>query len=205
MISIIDYDAGNIKSVENILKHFSAGYSLTKDAKILLSSDGVILPGVGSFGAAAASLKKSGLGEIIKECALRRIPILGICLGLQMLFEGSEESGGVQGLALISGRVSKIQCGERKLPHIGWTSLENIDGTLLGGVEKNDYFYFVHSYGAHAEENCTRAKARYGEEFDAYVEKDRIFGCQFHPEKSSGAGLKVMANFLAYCEEVKGK
>lgn len=204
MISVIDYGAGNIRSVINILKHFDVDYSLVDSPAAVYSSDGIILPGVGAFGAAMKSVKSGGLDKAVLAAAEKKIPLFGICLGLQMLFEGSEESGGIEGLSLIKGCVKKLDCPDKKLPHIGWTSLESNCGTLIKDTPIDDYYYFVHSYGAHStDDGCIACKARYGETFDAYVEKGNIFACQFHPEKSGAAGLKVIKNFIDLCADRK--
>lgn len=202
MIAITDYGAGNIRSVVNILESFGVDYVLAKNPSTLKKSDGIILPGVGSFGEAAKDLERSGLKSELISAAKSGKPLLGICLGLQLLFDRSEESVGAVGLGLISGDVTLIKSDGRKIPHIGWTSLENVGGKLLSGTQNGEYFYFVHSYGAHAKDrSCVSATASYGESFDACIEKGNIFGCQFHPEKSSAAGRKIVSNFLKICGE----
>lgn len=202
MIAIVDYGAGNIRSVVNILKSFDVDCVLVKKPKTLFKADGIILPGVGAFGSAAENLEESGLKAALTEAAGQGIPLLGICLGQQLLFDSSEESTGAEGLGLIRGEVSLISAQGRKIPHIGWTSLSNVRGRLLSGVKDGDYFYFVHSYGAHAaDKSSVAASAEYGEKFDACVEQGNVFGCQFHPEKSSAAGRRVVYNFLKICGE----
>lgn len=202
MIFVIDYDAGNIRSVINVLNHFDTVFTLVNEPSKIYEADGIILPGVGSFGAAMSSLKKNGLDKAIVSAAKKGVPLFGICLGLQMLFEKSEESEGVKGLNLIKGEVKKLRCKGLKLPHIGWTSLENCDGKLLINSNRDDYYYFVHSYGVECSDSAAKkCKAVYGTSFDAYVEKDNIFGCQFHPEKSGTAGLKVVKSFLDLCKK----
>lgn len=199
MIAIIDYDAGNIKSVEKAILSMGEEAVLTRDADTILSADGVILPGVGAFGDAMEKLRSYGLVEVIRECAARRLPFLGICLGLQLMFESSEESPGVEGLHILDGRIMKIPSAPGlKIPHIGWNNLSFPNrGRLFQGVPENTYVYFVHSYYLQAaEEEIVTATAEYGTLIHASVEKDNIFACQFHPEKSSEAGLKILRNFI---------
>ncbi len=202
MIAIADYGAGNIRSVANVMEKSGVDYVLTKKPSTLFKADGIILPGVGSFGPAMRALSLSGLKTALCEAANKGVPLLGICLGLQMLMDGSEEGGGEKGLGLIKGRVTKLKCGSKKLPHIGWTSLESYSGKLFKGENANQFYYFVHSYGAHPDDNKTLVNAAcYGESFAAYVEKGNIFGCQFHPEKSGAAGYEIIRSFLELCGE----
>ncbi len=199
MISIIDYDAGNIKSVEKALQHLGAETVITRDPEIILSSDHVILPGVGAFGDAMKRLNEYRLVDVIREVTERGIPFLGICLGLQLIFEESEESPGVKGLGLLRGRVLRIPDREDlKIPHMGWNSLKVRDGaSLFEGLEPDPYVYFVHSYYLQAEDRKdVAAVTEYGVEIDASVEHGRIFACQFHPEKSSGTGLAILDHFI---------
>ena len=197
MIAIIDYDAGNLKSVEKALLHLGHQTAITRDRETLLKADKVILPGVGSFGAAMENLEKYGLVDLIRELVDRKKPFLGICLGLQLLFEESEESPGVKGLGILKGKILRIPETERlKIPHMGWNSLElSGDGRLFRGMEGEPYVYFVHSYYLKAEEDIVKASAWYGTTIHASVEKDNVFACQFHPEKSSETGLKILKNF----------
>lgn len=204
MIAIIDYDAGNIKSVEKALEFLGEEVQITRDAQEILSADGVILPGVGAFGDAMRKLEDFGLVEVIRECVRRDIPFLGICLGLQLLFESSEESPGVQGLGLLPGRIVRIpDDGGLKVPHIGWNNLKYPhEGRLFRGLPEDVYVYFVHSYYLQArEEGIVKAVTEYGAQIHASVEKDNVFACQFHPEKSSGVGMKILSNFI---QVVKG-
>lgn len=206
MIAIIDYDAGNIKSVEKAIQFLGEEVMITRDQNVILEADGVILPGVGSFGDAMNRIRGYGLEEVIREVVRQRIPFLGICLGLQLMFESSEESPGVKGLKLLPGKIVRIPEGEqRKIPHIGWNSLcFPKESRLFQGIPKDSYVYFVHSYYLQAGEmEDVAATTEYGAEIHAAVERDRIFACQFHPEKSSEIGLKILQNFLNVCREVR--
>lgn len=200
MIAIIDYDAGNLKSVEKALLSLGQETVVTRDRKELLKADKVILPGVGNFGDAMGKLKTFCLDEVIKEVVKKGTPFLGICLGLQLLFEESEEAPGVPGLGILKGKILRIpEEPGLKIPHIGWNSLKlQNHGRLFYGLEEEPYVYFVHSYYLKAEEEqIVKAVTEYGTriEIHASVEKDNIFACQFHPEKSSGTGLKILKNF----------
>ena len=186
MIAIIDYDAGNIKSVEKALQYLGEETVITRDAETILNADGVILPGVGAFGDAMEKLNSYGLVSVIRECVERRIPFLGVCLGLQLMFESSEESPGVEGLSLLKGKIVRIPAdGGLKVPHIGWNSLKFPNaGKLFKGLAEDTYVYFVHSYYLQAEEEeIVKATTEYGTLIHASVEKDNVFACQFHPEK----------------------
>lgn len=199
MVAIIDYDAGNIKSVEKAMKLLKQEVVVTRDPETILSADKVILPGVGSFGDAMGKIRQYDLEKVIHEVVERRIPFLGICLGLQLLFERSEESPGVQGLGILKGEILRIPETEGlKVPHMGWNSLEfSGDGRLFRGIPEDAYVYFVHSYYLKAEEPETvTARTEYGTEIHASVEKGQIFACQFHPEKSSDVGLRILKNFV---------
>lgn len=198
MIAVIDYDAGNIKSVEKALQKIGQECVLTRDAKEILKADKVILPGVGAFGDAMEHLKKYELDKVIREVTEKNTPFLGICLGLQLLFEGSDESAGVEGLHLLDGTIKRIPDQEGlKIPHVGWNSLHlQNDGRLFEGIPENAYVYFVHSYYLQAsEEQIVKATTDYSTCIHASVEKNNIFACQFHPEKSSTVGLQILKNF----------
>ncbi|MCR5234497.1 MAG: imidazole glycerol phosphate synthase subunit HisH [Lachnospiraceae bacterium] len=200
MIAIIDYDAGNIKSVEKALQYLGADTTLTRDKNEILSADKVILPGVGSFGDAMNRLRKYELEPVIREVVDKGTPFLGICLGLQLLFESSEETPGVEGLSILKGKIIRIPEGEYlKIPHMGWNSLHLTgNGRLFAGIEEGSYVYFVHSYYLKAEDDgIVKATTQYNTCIHASVEKDNVFACQFHPEKSSKVGLKMLENFLA--------
>lgn len=200
MIAIIDYDAGNLKSVEKALLSLGQECTVTREAKEILQADKVILPGVGAFGDAMAQLKKYELHKVIREVAEKETPFLGICLGLQLLFEGSEESSGVEGLGILKGHILRIPDKEGlKIPHIGWNSLDlQNDGRLFAGLPSQPYVYFVHSYYLEAaDESIVKATTEYSAHIHASVEQGNIFACQFHPEKSSTVGLQILRNFAA--------
>lgn len=200
MIAIIDYNAGNLKSVEKALILLGEQCVITRDRQEILSADRVILPGVGAFGDAMGQLKKYELDKVIHEVCHAGIPFLGICLGLQLLFDGSDESSGVEGLHILEGDILRIPDKKGlKIPHIGWNSLELInDGRLFKGMSQNPYVYFVHSYYLKAkDEGIVKAVTDYSTTIHASVEKDNIFACQFHPEKSSAVGLQILKNFAA--------
>ncbi|MCM1216963.1 MAG: imidazole glycerol phosphate synthase subunit HisH [Lachnospiraceae bacterium] len=204
MIAIIDYDAGNIKSVEKALQHLGQEAVITRDAESILGADGVILPGVGAFGDAMEKLHSYGLVEVIRKCVVQRIPFLGICLGLQLLFEGSEESPGVEGLHILDGKILRIPAQPGlKIPHIGWNNLNFPNrGKLFQGIPENSYVYFVHSYYLQASDpGIVTAVTDYGACIHASVEKDNVFACQFHPEKSSDVGMRILRNFISVTEQ----
>lgn len=199
MIAIIDYDAGNIKSVEKALQKLGQDVVITRDAKTILHADKVILPGVGAFGDAMANLKKYGLDQVIYQVVEQNIPFLGICLGLQLLFEKSDESKGVAGLGILEGEICKIPDQKGlKIPHMGWNSLHlQNGGRLFHNIEENAYVYFVHSYYLKAkDEEIVKATTDYSTHIHASVEKGNVFACQFHPEKSSDVGLQILKNFV---------
>ena len=197
MIAIIDYDAGNLKSVEKALLFLGEEAKITSDAEEILGADKIILPGVGAFGDAMEKLNTRGLSEVIREAVRRKIPLLGICLGLQLLFEASEESPGVDGLSVLKGKIIRIPDKEGyKVPHIGWNSLKiNPESKLFAGIPEDAYVYFVHSYYLKAEEPIVAAQTDYVVDIHAAVEKEHVFACQFHPEKSGEIGLKLLKNF----------
>ncbi|HJA12328.1 MAG TPA: imidazole glycerol phosphate synthase subunit HisH [Candidatus Mediterraneibacter merdipullorum] len=199
MIAIIDYDAGNIKSVEKALLHLGQEVVVTGDRDAILSADKVILPGVGAFGDAMAMLEKTGLDDVIRKTVERGVPFLGICLGLQLLFERSEEAPGVPGLGILKGEILRIpEKPDRKIPHMGWNSLHlEHDGRLFRGIPENAYVYFVHSYYLKAaDERIVKASTEYCTHIHAAVEQENVFACQFHPEKSSDVGLCILKNFV---------
>lgn len=198
MIAMIDYDAGNIKSVEKALQFLGEEVVITRRPNEILGAEKIILPGVGAFGDAMEKLKQYGLVPVIKQAVEKKIPFLGICLGLQLLFESSEECPDVEGLGILKGRILRIPEDGQKVPHIGWNSLHFPNrGRLFSGVEEGAYVYFVHSYYLAAEEKeIVSATTEYGVTIHASVEKENIFACQFHPEKSSDTGLQILRNFV---------
>ena len=199
MIAIIDYGAGNIRSVSKALKHIGCDCFITNKKDEILSADGAVLPGVGSFGDTVDSLNKYGIKEAVIEFINSGKPFLGICLGLQLLFPGSEESKGAEGLGIFDGTITKIPSGEGlKIPHMGWNSLKiTNDSRLFKGIEENPYVYFVHSYFLNAaDKSIIAAQTEYGVTIDAAVEKGNVFATQFHPEKSGNTGLKILKNFV---------
>ena len=198
MIAIIDYDAGNIRSVEKAMAKLGQEVWITRDRERIMNADKVILPGVGSFGDAMAHLREYHLVEVIKDVVAEKKPFLGICLGLQLLYESSEETPGVEGLGILKGKILRIpEQKDLKIPHMGWNSLHlQNDGRLFRGIEQNPYVYFVHSYYLKAEEEETvKATTEYSVKIHASVEKDNVFACQFHPEKSGDLGLQILKNF----------
>jgi len=200
MIAIIDYDAGNLKSVEKALNYIGEEAIITRDRQQLLAADKVILPGVGNFGDAMNKLKHYQLVDVIKEIADKQTPLLGICLGMQLLFERSDESMGIEGLSLLKGEILRIPDSEGlKIPHMGWNSLSiNSDKKLYKGIADGSYVYFVHSYYLKTENEAdVAASTYYSTLIHASVEKGNIFGCQFHPEKSGDVGLAILRNFAA--------
>ena len=199
MVAIIDYDAGNIKSVEKALLHLGEEVIITRDREQILNSDKVILPGVGAFGDAMEKLRSYGLDKVIYEVVERKIPFLGICLGLQLLFEKSDETPGVKGLGVLSGEILRIPDKEGiKIPHMGWNSVKiKENARIFKDVPQDSYVYFVHSYYLTAgREEDVAATTEYSTLIHAAVEHDNVFACQFHPEKSSEIGLKILKNFV---------
>lgn len=206
MIALIDYGVGNLYSVEKALTKVGGKVSVTSDAKVLENADKLVLPGVGAFGDCMKNLTATNLIPTIMEQVARGKPLLGICVGLQILFEESEESPNVKGLGIFKGEVKKIQAKNLKLPHIGWNSIKigrknsSIKFSapkLMNDLKDKPYFYFVHSYHAvPSNENIIIARTDYGEEVTAAVELGNIFATQFHPEKSGDVGLQVLKNFV---------
>ena len=202
MIAIVDYGVGNLYSVEKAFARFSSDVVLTHEAEIIDKADKVVLPGVGAFGDCMKNFKASGLVDAVLRAVKNGKPVMGICVGLQIMFEGSDESPGVAGLGIFKGRVRKINAPELKIPHMGWNSLTvnenasiNID--LFKNIRENPYVYFVHSYYAVPEDKSViTAKTIYGEEITAAVGKDNVIATQFHPEKSGDIGLSIIKNFV---------
>lgn len=195
MIAIIDYGAGNLKNVSKAFDFLGVENVVTEDKDVIERADKVVLPGVGAFGEGMANLKSRGLDRAVKNAARAGKPVLGICLGMQMLFDESEESPGVEGLGILKGKIRKLpKVGDLKIPHMGWNDL-TCRGKLFEGLDK-PFVYFVHSYYLDAEDkSVVSAKTFYGIDIEVSVESGNIFGCQFHPEKSSSAGLQMLRNF----------
>ena len=199
MIAIIDYDAGNIKSVEKAMQLLGQQVVITRDKETILNADKVILPGVGAFGDAMGKIRQYGLEEVIHQVVEKKTPFLGICLGLQLLFERSDETPGVEGLGVLKGEILRIPDKEGlKIPHMGWNSLKfPRAGRLFKNLPEDSYVYFVHSYYLKAgDEAIVTATTDYSTLINASVEKDNVFACLFHPEKSSDVGLQILKNFV---------
>jgi|TARA_Y100000992_G_scaffold256754_1_gene190355 glutamine amidotransferase len=198
-IVIIDYGIGNIKSICSALSHFNINISISNDEDEILSAKGIILPGVGAFKSGMKNLLELNLDLILKKYFETNKPILGICLGMQLLFESSEEFGFCEGLGLIEGKVQKLK-NEKKLPHIAWSEIKktNSDNTILDGINNNSDFYFVHSFVSYPKNTSEMIASSnyYNQEFCSVVKKGNIYGCQFHPEKSGSKGLKLLENFI---------
>ena len=199
-IAILDYGMGNLRSVEKALEHVGATATIGFDPTEVRAADGVILPGVGAFPRAMERIRERGLDELIAERRDAGVPILGICLGLQLLFESSSELGGGAGLGLLEGEVRELRAGELKVPHIGWSPVRwERESRLTEGIESETPFYFVHSFAPEARPEELLGSAAYGERFACAAERGNVFGVQFHPEKSSAAGLRLLANFAGVC------
>ena len=199
MIAIIDYDAGNIKSVEKAMQLLGQEVTITRDRETIMNADKVILPGVGAFGDAMGKLRQYGLDEVIRDVTAKGTPFLGICLGLQLLFERSDETPGVEGLGILKGEILRIPDQEGlKIPHMGWNSLKfQNNGRLFKDIPEDSYVYFVHSYYLKAEdEGIVTATTEYSTHIHASVEQGNGFACQFHPEKSSDIGIQILKNFV---------
>lgn len=199
MIAIIDYDAGNLRSVEKALAALGERPVITRRPEEILGADKVILPGVGSFGDAMGKLGQYGLVEVIRRTVDQGTPFLGICLGLQLLFESSDETPGVMGLGILPGRILKIPDSPGlKIPHMGWNSLEiRPEARLFQGIPTGSYVYFVHSYYLKAADPAiVAASTWYSTQIHASVERGNVFACQFHPEKSGETGLAILKNFI---------
>ena len=200
MIAILDYDAGNIKSVEKAMQLLGQEVTITRDRETILGARKVILPGVGAFGDAMGKIRQYGLYDVIHEVVDRGTPFLGICLGLQLLFERSDESPGVEGLGILKGEIRRIpETPGLKIPHMGWNSLEfRNDGRLFWDLPQESYVYFVHSYYLKAaDEGIVTAVTEYGTQIHASVEQGNVFACQFQPEKSSDVGIQILRNFIS--------
>lgn len=201
MIAIIDYGVGNLFSLKSSFSAIGFETAVARDPEVLAKADKIILPGVGAFADAAKKLSESGLDKVVKELAASGKPLMGICLGMQMLFDKSFEYGEHEGLGLIPGNVVPMEgriSNELKIPHIGWNALEfKSDSKLFKYIKPGDFVYFVHSYYATDCEDSVTSIAEYGAEITATVERDNVYGCQFHPEKSGNVGLNILR---AFCE-----
>jgi imidazole glycerol-phosphate synthase subunit HisH len=202
-ICILDYGMGNLRSVEKALEHIGATAKIANDAETIRAADGLILPGVGAFPKAMTNIRQLGLDELIEERRGAGIPVLGICLGLQLLFESSDELAGAEGLGLLPGDVSGLDAPGLKVPHIGWSPVRwESESRLVEGIESETPFYFVHSFAPRPEHGVLLGTAAYGSRFAVAAEGEGVFGVQFHPEKSSAAGLRLLSNFAGICASV---
>jgi glutamine amidotransferase len=197
MIAVIDSGVANLRSVANALKYLGAAMRIAEHPADMLGADKIILPGVGAFSAGMARLRERGFVAPLHDAVAKGIPLLGICLGMQMLFECSEEMGDYEGLGLLKGRIVRFPANGLKVPHMGWNQLEH-DGTspLLKGIPRGAYAYFVHSYYAQTETNAVLASTDYAIRFPAVVGQGSVYGAQFHPEKSQQTGLRLLRNFV---------
>ena len=204
-LAVVDYGMGNRRSVEKALEHVGARARITRDHADLRAADGLIVPGVGAFPRAMANLRELGLDELIAERLGAGVPVLGICLGIQLLFESSVELGGATGLGLLPGTVTEVEPGSGKLPHIGWNLVRfRRESALTAGLPAACAFYHVHSFVPRpAEPADVLGESEYGEPFVSAVDRDPLFGVQFHPEKSSVRGLALLRNFAAVCSRVR--
>jgi imidazole glycerol-phosphate synthase subunit HisH len=199
-IAILDYGMGNLRSVEKALEHVGVTALVTDDAGEVRAADGVILPGVGAFPRAMERIRRLGLDELVAERRDEGVPILGICLGLQLLFESSSELGGADGLGLLEGPVGELEADGLKVPHIGWEPVRwERESRLTDGIPSQTPFYFVHSFAPKPRTDDLLGSAEYGARFACAAERDNVFGVQFHPEKSSAAGLRLLSNFAGVC------
>jgi imidazole glycerol-phosphate synthase subunit HisH len=199
-ILVLDYGMGNLRSVEKALEHVGARAAIGADPDAVRAADGLILPGVGAFPRAMERIRATGLDELIAERAAAGTPILGICLGLQLLFDRSAELGGADGLGLLPGPVTALDAPGLKVPHIGWSPVRwERQSALVSGIDSETPFYFVHSFAPRPAGEDTLGSAEYGTRFACAAERDNVFGVQFHPEKSSAAGLRLLANFAGIC------
>jgi glutamine amidotransferase len=202
-IAILDYGMGNLRSVEKALEHVGASATITADAEAVRAADGLVLPGVGAFPRAMERVRERGLDELADERRRAGTPILGICLGLQLLFDSSTELGGAAGLGLLAGEVSALDAEGLKVPHIGWSPVRwERRSSLVEGIDSGTPFYFVHSFAPRPVAEDTLGTAAYGARFACAAQRDNVFGVQFHPEKSSTAGLRLLSNFAGICAAV---
>jgi imidazole glycerol-phosphate synthase subunit HisH len=191
---------GNLRSVEKALEHVGASATISSDAEAIRSADGLILPGVGAFPKAMTRVRELGLDELIRERLDAGVPVLGICLGLQLLFDATTELGGADGIGLLGGGVAELDAPGLKVPHIGWSPVRwEKPSRLTEGIESETPFYFVHSFAPSPADEDLLGSAAYGARFACAAERDNVYGVQFHPEKSSGAGLRLLSNFAGIC------
>ncbi len=204
MIAVLDYGMGNLRSVEKALEHVGADVVRTSDPDVGADADGLVLPGVGAFARAMERIRELELDRLVADKAAAGTPVLGVCLGYQLLFESSSELGGAEGLGLIEGTVDGLRADELKVPHIGWEPVEwTRESELTAGLEATTPFYFVHSFTPRpAHDEDVLGYAVHGERFACAIARPPLYGVQFHPEKSSGAGLRLLANFAAICAPV---
>jgi len=199
-IAILNYGMGNLRSVEKALEHVGVVATIANDAAAVRAADGLILPGVGAFPKAMTRVHELGLDELVAERRAEGVPILGICLGLQLLFDSTTELGGATGLGLLPGEIDAMDADGLKVPHIGWSPVRWEKGSrLIEGIESETPFYFVHSFAPRPEQADLLGSAAYGARFACAAERDVVFGVQFHPEKSSAAGLRLLSNFAGVC------
>jgi imidazole glycerol-phosphate synthase subunit HisH len=199
-IAILDYGVGNLRSVEKALEHIGATAVVSRAPEEVRAADGVVLPGVGAFPKAMERVREFGLDGLIRERRDAGVPILGICLGLQLLFDATTELGGAAGLGLLSGGVAELDAPGFKIPHIGWSPVRwEKESRLTEGIESETPFYLVHSFAPSPAQGDLLGSAAYGARFACAAERDNVFGVQFHPEKSSAAGLRLLSNFAGVC------
>jgi imidazole glycerol-phosphate synthase subunit HisH len=202
-ICVLDYGMGNLRSVEKALEHVGAKATIANDAETVRAADGLILPGVGAFPKAMSGVRELGLDELVFERRDAGVPILGICLGLQLLFDSTTELGGAEGLGLLPGEVDVLEAPGLKVPHIGWSPVRwEAESRLTEGIESETPFYLVHSFAPRPESGDLLGSAAYGTRFACAAQRDNVFGVQFHPEKSSAAGLRLLSNFAGICASV---
>jgi glutamine amidotransferase len=206
-IAVVDYGMGNRRSVEKALERVGASAFVSREPAQLRAADGLLLPGVGAFPAAMATIRELGLDELLRERAAAGVPLFGSCMGMQLLFERSEEHGGAEGLGLLRGEVRKLRAPGLKLPHIGWSEVRvSGDSPICSGLPDPAFLYHVHSFVAHpAEPEVILATAEYGERFPAVVGRGNVFGAQSHPEKSSAHGLALLGNFVGICAAARAR
>jgi len=199
-IAILDYGMGNLRSAEKALEHVGVTATISRDPETVRAADGVILPGVGAMPKAMERIGELGLGELIAERRDSGVPILGICLGLQLLFDSTTEFGGSEGLGMLPGPVVELEAEGLKVPHIGWSPVEwERESRLAEGIPSGTPFYFVHSFAPRPDAGDLLGSAEYGSRFACAAQRDNVYGVQFHPEKSSAAGLRLLSNFAGIC------